>query len=798
MKPRLVYVGLFLLTAAVLCIELLQMRLLSFMLWHHLAYMVISMALLGLGAGGALLAARAEKILLRWESWIAASVAAAGVATVAAFALTSRVGLDTFDLSGWDYVALALYYAVLAVPFLFAGLALAIVFTVWVDRIGRVYFVDLAGSALGCYLFYFLIEPLGAPRALVLMAALLAVAGVLFSLGSGSQTLRRVTVGIAVLLAAAVPLADDLVPASPAGTKALAEMMTLDGARIVGTRWTPIARIDVLEADESAHLFLPDWPGDSMKVVTVDGDAQTYIFRRPDVREGVSRPELFELTNYELAMLLKSGPDVLIIGPGGGHEIYVAHQMGASSVTGVELNPAILEMSRDTYAEFAGNIYQSMLAEPVVGEGRNFLRRSDRKFDVIQMTGVVTWAGLSSGSYVLSESYVYTVEAFRDLFLHLKPDGILAVSRFRLTPARETLRVVSIAYRALEDLGVDEPAGHIAVMSLNPTLAMVLAKLSPFTTDEIALLKDAAAEADGVIFAAPGVATNTPYAELLQAFAADREVDFFDAYPYNVTPVYDDRPFFFEYYKWSRFLDDFGGVDESVRGANRPVAITVLGSMLGLGGLLSAVLVIGPLAVFRRMGLGVTRWWSAAGYFVLIGVAFMFVEISMMQRFVLFLGHPGYSVPVVLASLLIFAGIGSYVTSRLPLAESAKLVVGLLGAPVALGVLLVVQFPLFDELLGRSLGARAVVTMGMMAIPGVLMGMPFPLGLTVVARVSRHLVPWAWGINGAASVIGAVFVVFVAMSLGFTWTVVIAAALYVGALAALWPMLALTHDSDVA
>ena len=175
----------------------------------------------------------------------------------------------------------------------------------------------------------------------------------------------------------------------------------------------------------------------------------------------------------------------------------------------------------------------------------------------------------------------------------------------------------------------------------------------------------------------------------------------------------------------------------------------------------------------------------------------MFVEISMMQRFVLFLGHPGYSIPVVLGSLLVFAGIGSYASSKLPFRPPARLAVGLLGAPAAIIVLLLVQSPLFDALLGASLGTRVAVTACMMAVPGVLMGMPLPTGLAVVARVSRHFVPWAWGINGAASVLGAVLVVFVAMALGFTWAVAIAAALYVAALAAIYPVLALTPDSDV-
>ena len=239
-------------------------------------------------------------------------------------------------------------------------------------------------------------------------------------------------------------------------------------------------------------------------------------------------------------------------------------------------------------------------------------------------------------------------------------------------------------------------------------------------------------------------------------------------------------------------------MDESLRGVNRPVAITVLGGMLAVGGLLSAALIFGPLALFRRRGLGVERWWSAAAYFALIGLAFMFVEIGMMQRFVLFLGHPGYSIPVVLASLLVFAGIGSYATSRLPLGPPAALAVGLLGAPVALGALLLAQAPLFDALLGAPLWTRAAVTACMMAAPGVLMGMPLPAGLAVVSRVSRRFVPWAWGINGAASVLGAVLVVVAAMALGFTWAIVIAAGLYAAALAAICPLLALTRGSDVA
>ena len=477
---RLISLGLFLLTASVLSLELLQMRILSFMLWHHLAFMVISVVLLGLGAGGALLAVRTDQILARWDWWLAGSAGAAGVTTLAAFVLLSRLELDTFQLTKSQYVTLAAYYAILVVPYFFAGLALAILFTRGIQQIGRLYFIDLLGSAVGAYLFYLLIQPLGAPKALVLMSAGLALAGLCFSLGSSSSRLRIASAGLVILLALAIPWSDQLILARAAGSKALANALeTKKGARVVFTRWTPISRIDVLEADESTHPFLASVPGDQIKMLAADGDAQTYMFRHKDVRQGVARPSPSALSNYHAALLLKQGtdelgPEMLVIGPGGGNEIYRAYEMGASKVTGVELNRAMLDMTRSRYADFAGNLYESPKAEAVVGEGRSYIRRSDKTFDIIQMSGVDTWAGLSSGAYVLSENYLYTVEAFTDYLNHLKPDGVVAVSRFRLEPARESLRLISLAYRALEGLQVTEPGDHIMLLTFHPQLAMIL------------------------------------------------------------------------------------------------------------------------------------------------------------------------------------------------------------------------------------------------------------------------------------------------------------------------------------
>ncbi|MGH7276066.1 MAG: hypothetical protein ACREIY_03430, partial [Candidatus Rokuibacteriota bacterium] len=510
----------------------------------------ISMALLGLGAGGVWLSVRRARILAHADAWLVASVSLAGVTTVLAFAVLARVELDTFRLSWWDLVRLALAYAALAVPYLLAGLALGIVFTRGIARIGVLYAVDLLGSAAGAWLFFVTIGPLGAPRALIVLASLLGLAGLLWALAAPGRGPRVFAGAALAALVLAVPAAEWLIPVRAAPSKSLSTMLRSQGGHVAYSRWTPIARIDVVESEQSTNPFAPpEVPGSAMKAITIDGDATTWMWRSRDVGEVFARP-----SNYHAAFLLKTRPETLIIGPGGAAEIFVARQMGAAHVTGVELNPVMLEMSLHRYADFVGNLYQSPASRAVVGEGRSYVRRSDRTFDVIQMSGVDTWSGLSSGAYVLSENYLYTVEAFVDFLTHLKPDGVLSVVRWRMNPPRECLRLVSLAAAALRELGITEPRPHVVLVTLEPPeFVALLVKRSPFSPDEVRVIQEAVARVGGTLFAAPGVTLDAnPYQLLLEAFAVGRERSYFSTYRYDVTPVRDDQPFFFEYYKWDR------------------------------------------------------------------------------------------------------------------------------------------------------------------------------------------------------------------------------------------------------
>lgn len=789
-------IGLFLVTSSVMGIQLLEMRLLSFMLWHHLAYMIISIALLGLGAGGAIVASRSKNILPNWLTWTSVSLVLGSVATVVALAILSRLELDTFQLTPSRLAILITHYLLLSITYICAGIAVALIFTKRIADIGRIYFIDLLGAGTGAILTYFIIEPIGAPRALVLMSSIMALAGTLFTYYAGRKWLFVTSGAITCILALSIMYTDHILDIQAAGTKALADALrTKKGADIVSTKWTPLARIDVFQADELTHPFMEnslatDVPGEIVKMITADGDAQTYMFRRPDVRSDLPAPNRKTLNNYEFSFLLKQAPEVLVIGPGGGNEIFVAHQWGASKVVGVELNRAILDVTLKEYVEFGGHLYESPIASAVVADGRSYLERSDEKFDIIQMSGVDTWAGLSSGAYVLSENYLYTVDAFVNYLQHLQTDGILAVTRFRLWPPRESLRLISLAYPALRELGVENPSDHIMVLTQHPALVTVLIKLSPFTPAEQVMLTDTVNLIGGELFFSPGSDISNLYSDLIYAFSNQEESQFFESYHYDVSPITDDRPFFFEYYKWSNIgqvMSDPGHGGQV--GANRPVALVVLGSLFVSVVVLSGILILLPLAIFRLNGLGVRHSPNIIGYFAVVGLAFMFIEIGMMQRFVLFLGHPGYSIPVVLTSLLIAAGLGSLVSKHLSVAGRTRVAFCLIGIPAVLLVVLLSMPTIFDAMLGQTLGIRVAVAVTILFIPGFLMGMPFPLGLSVVSQFGQSVIPWVYGVNSVASVLGAILVILIAMKLGFTVAIVAAAILYAAALALIWPLL---------
>ena len=807
--------GLFLISAAALALQVLQTRVLAVQMWHHHSYMVVTMTLLGFAAAGSLATVWTKP----WRGDAGRSLAILGcvfaVTTLAGDRLLALTADRAAELTAeGQYLTLSLFYSFLVVPYLVAGLIVAVALSA-AARVSRLYFFNLLGSAIGAWLFIGAIGPLGGERLLVACAALGPLAGLAFlrrpagegQRSNGAAGLCLVTLALCVVGFLAAPR---IFPVGVASNKAMHDVLTqVEGAELLEQRWTPLCRLDVVQ--------LPDVPGggrqgaDFASPVNIyqDGDAITvmhsdeswasYRDSRPlGLNQLVYAPHQVAAevaaANGEAA---PAGPRALVIGVGGGIDLRYALDEGASSVLGIELNAGTVDLVRNQFRELNDSIYHREGVEVRVGEGRSALRRLEETFDVIELSGTDTYTAGTAGAYVLSESYLYTEEALGDYFERLSPDrGTLGVIRLAYDPPRESLRLFAIALMQLRDrFGVEEPSKHAAVIleevdhereNLVVRFTGSVFSRQPLSPETIARYQLAGNYDTWSVHYLPGVTpADSPFAQLAAAIDAGTEAEFFAEYPFQVDPVSDDSPFFFHFHDWSD-LFQFGGADEWEELTGGPIGLEILATLLVQTSLLVVLLVLLPLAFLKggtERPKGVLRHLA---YFLALGAGFMFLEISTMQRLVLYLGAPTYSLTVTLFCFLLFAGLGSLFAGRFEATATASLkrIIPLLC--VAIGLLIALQQPLLDATLELDLGLRVLIVAATLAPVNFLMGMPFPLGLARLRAEAPRFVPWALGANGGASVVASILCVVVAMEAGFSAVGLLALATYaLGGFAAL-------------
>ena len=795
-SQRSLYVGVFLTSIATLFLQVLQTRIFSVMLWHHLTYIVVTFTLLGFAASGTFLSITAkwfESKLPSRLAWISGGFA---LSILVAFWTLTKIELDTVDLlkDRVQYLYLFAYYIYLVIPYFLAGLAIAAALKAEVRNAPRLYAVNLVGSGVGCFLFIELLRPLGGAGSLVLVCAIAALGAVAFGWNAGAKA-RVATTLLFVGLLALVPFAEDVLEIRPAPSKAMVlESQRVGDTEVETTVWDPLCRLDVVRLGDNPY-----------RMIYQDADAPTFMPADPG-------PVDSPTSVYSLAHHLIEQPEVLVIGVGGGHDLWHAYLNGSKAVTGAEINPTTVEIMRSQYRELSGGIYdreadpskQRGPVEVINAEGRSFVRQSDKRYDLIQMTGTDTYTALSSGAYVMSESYLYTVEAFQDYLDHLNDDGLIAVLRFRFFPPRESLRLVAIATEAMRSRGIENPEQCISVVSkinkivfdgqeIEVPYAVMVFKKGAFTESQVAILNQFATtltrpDEKYTVSYAPGISDPEP--EFAAFFAAEKQgpdalAKFIDDYKYNITPVNDDNPFFFRFHRWASVMeprdetaDDSGGGWFGVIGAE-PVGLYILLTALGESSVLVLLLVLIPLWFFRREGLKVRGKLPLFLFFFGIGMGFMFLEIAAMQRFVLYLGHPVYSITVVLASFLLFSGLGSLTSGKL-FREPAGAIRLAIPAIVLIILAYVWALPvIFDATLGWSTPMRVALSVALLGLPAFFMGMPFPSGMRMTERLSDTLVPWVWGVNGSASVVASVLAIILAMASGFSFVFLAAAGCYV-------------------
>lgn len=772
-----------------LTLEITLTRIFSVRMWYHFAFMAISLALLGGAVAGVwvyLLGPRLPERNVRHQLTLVALLTSA--ATLLTFWLYLNMPFRVYqivekDISGAGIVKLALIYLDLAIPFFMGGMGISLAMSRWSQRAGRVYAFDLVGASAGCLLSVAALTWLGGPGAVVGVAVLMALAGLAFALSTGRRAWQGMAVAWTLAVIALLVLNYNY---NYNWLQVTSGKNPKEDATRIYERWNSFSRITVYPPTHWAQPFA--WglsrtyhgPDPGHMLMLIDASAGTPI----QAFDGdLSKLEFLKYDLPAFAYYLKEHPSVFIIGPGGGRDVLTGIVFQASEITGVELNPAIVHAVRNDFDEYAGHVYN--LNNPgiriVVDDARGYISRSYKTYDIIQASLIDTWAATSAGAFALSENSLYTEEAFLTYYQHLDQGGILTMTRwyFADRPA-EFLRLVSLSLDAWERAGVLHPEQHlVAIASLDLTrsteaLGTVLVKRSPFTPEELAQVHRVAGQLQFTVLYAPDGAGSGPVAELVNA--ADRRA-FVRDYPLDISSPTDDRPFFFNIIRLGNLMDR--GLYASGVYRTSHEAVYVLTTLLAITSLLSAALVMLPLWVASRRKRIQPVELPYLGYFAALGVGFMLVEIPAVQRFSIYLGHPTYSLVVVLFSLLLFSGIGSRVTSRWP---TERIQHALRWIFPLLLVLAVAQALVAPTILFATqkweLPMRIALSVFLLAPLGLLMGMPFPLGIRWLSARNPAIVAWMWGINGTASVLGSVLSVILVLNLGFRITLLIGAGCY--------------------
>ncbi|MEZ5319605.1 MAG: hypothetical protein R2752_19550 [Vicinamibacterales bacterium] len=722
----MIHLAVFLLTLSGIVFEVGLTRIYSATIWYHFTFVAVSVALLGWGLGGFVVHR------LKQSGWTPSHARAAWFSL--GYAATIPACLWLVARFPFSVDRLPLYFVAPLVPFFLAGMALSMIFDLGRERAGSLYFADLGGAALGAVGIVFLLQGLGGEASLLVAAIAPAAAALLLAPGRALSAASAAT-AVAIGLLALAALTGTGLRVTPGTLKAMQRhMAATPGTVVTQTGWNAYSRIDAVEGFGAPYLAR----------LYIDSDAWTNVLEWDGRLDSVTalrtwyRAHPFSFT---------PNPETLVIGPGGGSDVLVALAAGSRHVTAVELNPLMLQFVRH-YGARAGHLYDRPEVEVVQSEGRNYISRADRRFDVIFLGFVDSWASVASGGLSLSENYLYTTEAFRDYYDHLTDDGALVILRWDVDVPRLVANSIAL-------LGREEAAKRMLVVlerggtPENPPQMIFMLRKRPFTPEETAAVMTSWTDARPILV--PGRHVEPPYADVLSGRTSF--ADYAAASPRLVGPVFDDSPFYF--------------ATERPLGMPRRMAwglALIVGPVLLL---LGAVVVTG-----RPAGERAGPYHASIGYFAALGFGFITVELALLQHLTLLLGHPIFTLSVLLFTLLATGAAGAARSSRVR-ARTACLTVG--GLALAYAAVLPSLVP---RLLPLSLAVRVAIAIVLIAPLGFFMGMPFPRGLTRAGRGPLPAPPFYWGLNGTMSVVGSVATVVIAVTLGFRAAMIAGAAAY--------------------
>ena len=791
-----------LLSATALSYQILLIRLFSIIQWHHFAYMVISLSLLGYGASGMFLCLARDWLRSRFPTFFIANGLLFSFSSIICFLIGQKIPFNPLEIAwgGHQIIYLLILYLLLTLPFFAVANCIGLALSHFTKDISRIYGFDLLGAgagALGIIVLLFLLNPM---TALYVIGSLGLVATAIAFLESRLRP--RWISALLLVIAMVLPpiLHQQDIPLQISPYKSLSQTLTVMGTEVAAERSSPLGLLTVVKSPVIPFRHAPGLslntslePPTQLGVFT-DGEGMSVI------TSDDGQPDSFAYTDFFTSALpyhLLSLPQVLILGAGGGTDVQQARYFGAESIDAVELNPQMADLINNTYADFAGNLYAKKNIRVHIDEARGYVAASNKQYNLIQLALLDAFSASSAGLYALSESYTYTTEALIDYMTHLRPGGMLAVSRWIKVPPRDSLKLFATAAAALDGMGIKEPGRRLILIRSWKT-STLLVKNGEFAEQDIAVVRQFCEDRSFDLGYYPGMITaeanrhnilDRPYfhegaTALLNK--AERE-SFLKRYKFNIEPATDDRPYFFHFFKWSALpelvsLRASGGLPLLEQGY---LVLIVTGVQAVLA---SVLLILVPLwfGYLREMKISSSAiryncLWVVV-YFFSLGLAFLFIEMAFIQKFILFLRHPLYAVGVVVSGFLLFAGLGSSYSSCLKENTVSQKNALIIAVAVIAGSALLYLFllpVLFQKLLWMPGPLKVIVSFCLIAPLAFCMGIPFPLGLSCLSSRAPELIPWAWGINGCASVMSAVMATLLATHIGFRGVIVTAVCLYV-------------------
>lgn len=807
MQPKRLGPAILVISAASIAFEIVLMRVFSLVQWHHFAYMIISLAMLGFGASGTFLAlfrrwvTGREPVLLKMAAWLAA------VLPLLCTLLALHIPFETFRLVSErvQFAYLLGLYVTLAAPFFAVSAVVALAFMANPRHVPVLYGYNMAGSGLGALLMPLLLNHFHPATLPMLLTVPLLAAAIALTVESG---LRH------TLSAAAVPVLAVVLVFAAQGTrlalpiseyKPLSYALQLPGAKVRAETHSPFAVVTAVESEmirETPGQVATTYPWDEMgpfpRQIGLYYDAGSVS----PIHQFTGDLDAFHFLDYvtsAAAYRLVQEPRAAVLGAGGGTNVLSALYHNAAHVTAVEVDPKVIELVNGELNEFSGHLYARPDTTAVVAEGRAWLRASPERFDLIHVPLFGAFTSASAGAFALNESYLYTVEAFELFLERLEPGGVLSLNCWTKTPARNAIKLFATAVEAARRAGIEHPGQHLVfIRSWNN--ATICVTRSPMTPDQVRAVREFAESRGFDLCHFPGIAESDAnrfnlleepvYYRAAQALLSDDPDAFHRRYAFHVWPATDDCPYFFRFFRWRawpRLMRTVGaGWVPFVEWGYIALVATVAQSVLA-----GVVLILLPLAVFARDKAARGVRALVVVNFGALGLAYMLIEIAFIQKYMLFLGYPVYAVGVVLTGFLAFSGLGSLVAGRLTAYASSRVLVawGVLAICLVAVLSLVVTPVVFAGAAGWPDPAKIAISLVLLGPLAFAMGIPFPVGMKHIASGPfAALLPWAWGVNGCASVVGATAATLAAVHMGFLAVVFLGLASYLVAAAAFQAM----------